>query len=271
MSREEYVHGYSDREEARLGDQASTLSELLHHDTLFPAGSRVLEAGCAVGATTAIVAKKNPDVRFVSVDVDADSLSKAADRLSRENVRNVELIRADVFDLPFSERSFDFAFACFVLEHLPSPVAALAALMTYVKPGGSVTAIEGDHGSVFFHPECAEARMAIRCQKTLLAAAGGNSDIGRELFPLFSKAGLERIRVSPRMVYADPGRPGLAEGFTRNTFTAMIEGVRAEALARNLISEADFDEGIRGLLRASGEDGVFCYTFFKCVGHVPRA
>ena len=44
-----YVHGYDQRENIRLQDQASTLVELLHSDTKYPAGSRVLEAGCGVG------------------------------------------------------------------------------------------------------------------------------------------------------------------------------------------------------------------------------
>jgi hypothetical protein len=45
-----YVHGYAPREAQRLLDQAGTLADLLHHDTAYPAGSRVLEAGCGVGA-----------------------------------------------------------------------------------------------------------------------------------------------------------------------------------------------------------------------------
>ncbi len=46
----DYVHGYDPRENIRLQDQASTLVDLLHSDTHFPAGSKVLEAGCGVGA-----------------------------------------------------------------------------------------------------------------------------------------------------------------------------------------------------------------------------
>ena len=54
--------------------------------------------------------------------------------------------------------------------------------------------------------------------------------IGRELFPLLCKAGFKSVRVSPRMVYVDSSRPELVDGFTRKTFTAMIEGVRDAAL-----------------------------------------
>lgn len=48
MSRK-YVHGYDPRENTRLQDQASTLVALLHGDTKYPTGAKVLEAGCGVG------------------------------------------------------------------------------------------------------------------------------------------------------------------------------------------------------------------------------
>jgi len=54
--------------------------------------------------------------------------------------------------------------------------------------------------------------------------------IGRELYPLMTKAGYEMVRVSPRMVYVDSSKPQLGEGFTKKTFTAMIEGVHAAAV-----------------------------------------
>jgi len=69
-----YVHGYSARESERLDDQAQTLTDLLHRDTHYPAGSRVLEAGCGIGAQTVILAKNSPDALITSVDISEDSL-----------------------------------------------------------------------------------------------------------------------------------------------------------------------------------------------------
>jgi hypothetical protein len=37
-----YVHGYTARESERLVDQATTLAEILHSGTVYPAGSNVL-------------------------------------------------------------------------------------------------------------------------------------------------------------------------------------------------------------------------------------
>lgn len=110
------------------------------------------------------------------------------------------------------------------------------------------------------------ARRAILCQVELQRRAGGNALIGRELYPLLAAAGFDGVRVSPRQVYVDGSRPEWVEGFTKNTFTAMIEGVRAAVLDAGLSAPGAFDKGVRDLYRMAAPDGVFCYTFFKALG-----
>ena len=64
-----YIHGYDLRENIRLQDQASTLVQLLHSDTIYPPGSIVLRSGCGVGAQTITLAKDSPYASFTSVDI----------------------------------------------------------------------------------------------------------------------------------------------------------------------------------------------------------
>jgi SAM-dependent methyltransferase len=258
-----YVHGYDPRENRRLQDQASTLAELLHSDTFYPEGSSVLEAGCGVGAQTVTLASNSPKALITSIDVSELSLAAARQTIQTAGIRNVTLEQADIFDLPFPPATFDHVFLCFVLEHLARPVEALRALKTVLKPGGTITVIEGDHGSAYFHPDSDYARKAIGCLVELQARAQGNALIGRALYPLLTEAGFNAIHVSPRMVYVDASRPALVEGFTKKTFTAMIEGVRTSALESGLMNAADFDRGIADLYRTAEADGAFCYTFFK--------
>jgi hypothetical protein len=106
----------------------------------------------------------------------------------------------------------------------------------------------------------------VGCLVTLQKEMGGNSLIGRELYPLLLKAGFLEVNVSPRMVYVDASRPDLVEGFIKQTFTAMVEGVRDPAVRKGLISETDWEQGIADLYRIAEPDGVFCYTFFKGTG-----
>jgi SAM-dependent methyltransferase len=267
---EAYVHGYDPRENERLQDQAGTLVDLLHSDTSYPAGSLVLEAGCGVGAQTVTLAQRSPGARFTSVDVSSDSVAEAKRMTNAAGLTNVQFQQADIFALPFAPESFDHVFVCFVLEHLSRPVEALAILNRLLRPGGTMTVIEGDHGSAYFHPDSSAARMAIQCQVELQRLAGGNALIGRQLYPLMIEAGLAAIHVSPRMVYVDSSRPDLVDGFTRKTFTAMIEGVRDSAIEAGITGPEAFDAGIRDLYRTAETDGVFCYTFFKGVGEKRR-
>jgi SAM-dependent methyltransferase len=191
---------------------------------------------------------------------------RAEERVKREGITNVTFRTGDLFHLPFAEGSFDHIFVCFVLEHLADPSLALQCLRPFLREGGTITVIEGDHGSTFFHPDSTEAREAIGCLVQLQEEMGGNALIGRELYPLVSGAGFSDVRVSPRLVYVDASRPALVEGFTKQTFTAMVKGVREEALRRGMMGEAAWDKGIRDLYRTCEEDGVFCYLFFKATG-----
>ncbi len=261
-----YVHGYDPREVLRLQDQATTLVELLHSDTAYPGGHTVLEAGCGVGAQTVILARNSPKALITSMDVSETSVAEARKAVQAAGLSNVTLRQADIFDLPFAPESFDHIFLCFVLEHLVRPAEALKTLKGVLKVGGTITVIEGDHGSTYFHPDSEFARRAVWCQVELQTRAGGNALIGRALYPLLREAGFDEVRVSPRMVYVDSSKPDLVEGFTKKTFTAMVEGVRKASIANRLISEADFDRGIADLYRTAEIDGVFCYTFFKAVG-----
>jgi len=262
----DYVHGYSAKEKDRLTDQATTLTSLLHSDTRYPAGALVLEPGCGVGAQTVTLAMNSPDASFVAIDISQESLAIAESRVRAAKLDNVSFQREDVFQLPFSAGHFDHVFVCFLLEHLRCPERALAEFLRVLKAGGSMTVIEGDHGSAFFYPDSDDARSAIQCLVQLQRQAGGDPFIGRHLYPLLTQNGLRDVSVSPRFVYADASRPQLVEGFTKKTFTAMVESVGTEAIQHHLTEPDAWARGIRDLYRTAETDATFCYTFFKAVG-----
>ena len=261
-----YVHGYDAAENRRLHDQARTLETLLHAGTEFPEGSEVLEAGCGVGAQTVPLIRGSPGARFTCVDLSVASITAAEVRVRAASLPLPTFGQADIRAMPFADASFDHVFVCFVLEHLPSPELVLAELHRVLRPGGSLTVIEGDHGSALFHPDDPAARAVIRCQSELQRRSGGDANVGRRLYPLLVGAGLRSVAVSPRLVYVDASRPTLVDGFIRDTFVAMVAGVRTDAIRTGLADAAGFDAGIAALLRTAEPDGVFCYTFLKAIG-----
>ena len=190
---------------------------------------------------------------------------KPGRRSKSKGCKNVTVEVEDLFNLPYEPGTFDHLFVCFFLEHLHDPLAALLRLKTVLKEGGSITAIEGDHGSYYCHPKSREADLTVRCLVEIQARKQGNALIGRELYPLLAGAGFRSVAVTPRMVYVDGSKPELVEGFTRKTFIAMIEGVREEALSHGLIDENTWDKGYcRSLQIGAGRRHLLLHLFQGC-------
>lgn len=266
----DYVHGYSRFETERLDDQAQVLRRLLHDDVRFSPGSRILEAGCGTGAQTVILADNNPAAVFTSIDQSKSSLQQAASAVSARGFRNVTFEQQDIYELSFPDNCYDHVFCCFVLEHLQDPAQALLKLKRVLKPGGTITVIEGDHGSFFCHPPSDNIRAAVECLVQLQRQKGGDALIGRRLFPLLSAAGFESLEVRPRTIYADSSKPDVVTGFSEKTFIAMVAGVKDEAIEKGWISGKRWQQAMIDFEAAVGPEGTFCYTFFKAVGEKTR-
>lgn len=263
--RDDYVHGYSEREAIRLVDQAKTLSALMHHDTIYPEGSLVLEAGCGVGAQTVTLARNSPHAEITSLDISEPSLNHARALINKEGISNVKFQVGDIMNLPFEDETFDHVFICFVLEHLPDPVGALLCLKRVLKKGGSITVVEGDHGSCYFYPETEEAVKAWQCLIKVQKDLKCNPLMGRELHPLLTEAGFKNIKVDPRVVYVDSSKPELVDGFIRKTIIAMVEGVKDQSIESGLIDLKTWEKGLDDLHKSAEPSGTFFYNFFKGV------
>jgi len=262
-----YVHGYTDRETRRLLEQSLILEELLYRGTEFPAGSKVLEVGCGVGAQTRILAKRNPGISITAIDLSEESLHKARQISDAEGISNADFICADLFDMPFGPESFDHVYVCFVLEHLDDPSGALKILSDVLRRGGTITLIEGDHGSGFWTPESPESRMAweglVRSQQEL----GHDPNIGRRLYPMLSNTGFSVLEVSPRWVYADWSNPVLLDGVINQIIAPMVFSAENRVLDTGYMDRDSWDKGLKDIHDvAQNPEGTFFYTWFKGVG-----
>jgi len=96
-------------------------------------GKRVLDAGCGTGRHTFYAAKYGADVWAVD-------LGPAVEVARRNNAgnRNVKVVQADLYRLPFAPESFDFIYSLGVLHHLPEPEKAFRNLLSYLKRDGEI-------------------------------------------------------------------------------------------------------------------------------------
>jgi SAM-dependent methyltransferase len=103
------------------------------HDAAFFKGKRVLDAGCGNGRFAYYAAKYGAEVWAID-------LGPASD-VAWENTRRageIQVVQADLHNLPFPRESFDFIYSIGVLHHLPDPEPAFRNLLQYLKPGGEI-------------------------------------------------------------------------------------------------------------------------------------
>lgn len=265
-----YVHGYSDRETQRLLEQSLILEELLHGGSHFEKGSRVLEVGCGVGAQSLILLRRNPGIQLTCLDINPDSLELARRNLRAAGYTDVEFLEGDVTDPSSLPGSFDHVFVCFVLEHLPDPVQALRNLGQMLKPGGSLTLIEGDHGSAIWTPETKLSRKAWEGLVISQRTQGHDPDIGRRLYGLMMEAGLWDIRVEPRTAYADASMPDRLHGAVMQIIHPMVYSAEKHVLSENWMPEKEWKTGLDDLASVTGSPGgSFFYSWFKGEARIP--
>jgi len=261
-----YVHGYSDRENERLEDQSSILEELLHSDTVYPQGSKVLEAGCGVGAQTGILARRSPLARFTSIDMSEASLAKAKAAIEEEGMSNVHFKKDNIMDLSFGDGSFDHVFVCFVLEHLDDPLGGLLELKRVLKLGGTITVIEGDHDSCIWHPETRESRVVWNSLVIAQQQLGHDPLIGRRVYPLLIEAGFAVRNVMPKCVYADALIMEDLDGGVNKIMVPMVESAKQQVLESGIVDSQTWDKGIKDLSDVGrAQNGTLFYSWFKGV------
>lgn len=261
-----YVHGYSQREMQRLYEQAEILAAILHDGTTYQPGSRVLEAGCGVGAQTRLLVRRSQNTFFTSIDISDLSLSSAAQLKQQPGFEKVTFLQADITNLPFEDNAFDHVFVCFVLEHLDKPQDALRQLKRVLKTNGTLTVIEGDHGSCFWHPHTAQSQAAWEGLIAAQRANGHDPNIGRRLTPVLTEAGFAVETCRPAWLYADRLNKNLRDGMVNHIIVPMVQSAQEQILADNLVPQSIYRQGIEDLSRVDQiEEGTFFYTWFKAL------
>jgi SAM-dependent methyltransferase len=261
-----YLHGYSGRESQRLQEQSRILEALVHDGLDFEPPGLILEAGSGVGAQSRILLERNPDCRLLCVDREASQLHAARQSLPEHLLSRVSFQCAALQELCLPEGSVAHVFLCFVLEHLSSPVQVLRRLGSFLRPGGTLTAIEGDHEPCVWwpHSDCSRAvwNAMIESQRRL----GHDPCIGRQLQPLLEQAGLQEVSCEPRVIWCDNSRPELRRAVLEQIIVPMTETARDAALRAGLLERATWEQGIAELTRLAEDPATFFYTWFRAVG-----
>lgn len=81
------------------------------------AGAKVLDFGCGTATLTIMVKQIYPEAKVTGIDVDAEILDKAIQKV-KEKKLDIFLLDYDGAHLPFQHNAFDRVMSCLVFHHL---------------------------------------------------------------------------------------------------------------------------------------------------------
>jgi SAM-dependent methyltransferase len=98
-------------------------------------GAFGIDAGSGCGFDTYIMAKNNPNVRIMSLDI-SDGVRET--RNMTKDLGNVIVVKGSVLDLPVRQAAFDFAYSYGMLHHTPDPARGIREIARTLKEGAPV-------------------------------------------------------------------------------------------------------------------------------------
>ena len=120
----------------RLMDRLARVPFLVALDEAVPADARVCEVGCGTAQLSAYLALRGPRREVLAFDGCRASLEHADAFRERAGIENLELVRADLFDLPAPKEAFPIVVSRGVVHHTPDPDRATREVAARVAPGG---------------------------------------------------------------------------------------------------------------------------------------
>ena len=194
---QEYIHGFSQNEQARLIRQSSFLESYIYKNVDFSSCHHIIEVGCGVGAQIQQLLYRWPHLKITGIDISESQISRASEWLQKYiEAGQVSLHVSNAEELPFPAQSFDGALICFVLEHVDNPLKILKQLRRVMQSGNSLYCTEGFNTGLYTYPTCLAFQTYLEIFNRYQKQLNGDPDVGIKLCNLALKAGFEATRLS---------------------------------------------------------------------------
>jgi ubiquinone/menaquinone biosynthesis C-methylase UbiE len=178
------------RLEAKVDPEAWVQKYVAHH---IARGMEVLSVGCGPGVILRAVCALYPSVRGTGIDISPERVQEAI-RKNRDNPRT-RFVCGDAHAMQFPAESFDLVYCRMLMQYLQHKDRAVAELVRVCKPGGTVLLQDLDGQLLWHYPEDPALQRALEKTVTALGSTGFDPFVGRKLYSLARKTGLENLNV----------------------------------------------------------------------------
>lgn len=152
-------------------------------------GMKILDCGCGPGSLTLSLAEVVAPGEVVGTDLEESQLDLGRKEAVRREITNARFERANIYELPFADDSFDAVFISAVLGNLRDPLRGLNEARRVLRSGGVIGVKEFDHGGDLFHPREPDLVEGIDLYHRLRRHNGHDPESGRKVLGLLQQAG----------------------------------------------------------------------------------
>jgi SAM-dependent methyltransferase len=272
MSKENqgYVHGFTPEEQERLYHQARFVEHRVHGDLPLWRSRKLLEVGCGVAGQTEILLRRFPELHVTGIDASQTNLDRAAQYLADAPCATgrYDLVHGDAMRMDFEANTFDSAFLCWVLEHVPDPVSVLAETRRVLSSGATIVVTEVQNATFFLDPYSPHTLAYWAAFNDYQLELGGDPFVGAKLGNLLQRVGFSDIDTRIKTVHLDNRTPGERAEFIAFWSELLLSG--APGLLEAGKVSAETVAGMTEELRAVGHDpdAVFFYSFVQARARV---
>jgi ubiquinone/menaquinone biosynthesis C-methylase UbiE len=167
-------------------------------------GMTVLEVGSGPGFITERLLGMLPTTAITAVEIEPGFIRYAESHLAGKMQNRLRILEASIMNTGLPEKSFDFAVARFVFQHLPEPIKATKEIRRLLKPGGKLVIIDSDD-AIFgiVHPPIPGLQNILERLGEAQAQQGGNRQIGRQLWRILKAAGFQNLDLEAIAFHSD--------------------------------------------------------------------
>lgn len=260
-----YLHGFTEKEQQRLRDQARFAEYSVYKNINFSDCQKVIEIGCGVGAQTDILLRRYPDLSITGIDLNTDQLKSAKSFLeSTPHLKDrYELMQMSAEQLAFKANSYDGAFLCWILEHVPNPAKVLSEVRRVLKPSGVIYCTEVLNSSFFLEPYSPHTWNYWKRYNDFQYDRAGDPFVGAKLGNLLQGIGFQNVETEVITWHFDnraPEKRKMAIEF----WSDLLLSASASLLEANYVTQKEIDQCRMELANVAGDpNAVFFYSFIQ--------
>ncbi|EQC47712.1 class I SAM-dependent methyltransferase [Bacteriovorax sp. Seq25_V] len=260
-----YLHGFDTTEQNRLRKQAEFTEHTVYKDINLSQVKKLIEVGSGVGAQTEILLRRFPKINIDCIDLSTNQLEAAEQSLAKCAYAKdrYTLHHMNATDMEFETASFDGAFLCWILEHVPDPGKVLSEVRRVLRPGSVIYITEVLNSSFFLEPYSPNVWKYWMAFNDYQYDMKGDPFIGAKLGNILMQQGYRDIKVTTKTWHLDNRRPGKRKEFIE-FWTDLLLSASDQLVKDKYVDEETVKKATEELKTVRNDpNAVFYYSFIQ--------